>query len=74
MEMHEEAIRVTLKMPADDFREMAKTRPVEAADALGLEISEFQDWVVGQGMEPMTLWEAQIIREYLGYKLTKKSA
>ena len=52
------------------FRETALKNPIQAADLLETELRKFDDWMVdGRNMDPLTRYERQILREYLGFKL-----
>jgi len=54
----------------ESFQQQAGREPVKAAEALTPEIKAFENWMMRQGMEQLSKVELQIIREYLGYKLT----
>jgi site-specific recombinase XerD len=69
--MTKEEITIEMAVSKEDFVEMAKTEPVRAAEALELELSNFKHWMEKQGMDRLTRVETQILREYLGFKLTQ---
>lgn len=66
-------IDIEMNMTPQEFRKRAETDPVTAAMSLDGEIEKFQKWVTGRGMDPLTRYETQILREYLGFKLLKVS-
>lgn len=68
-ESSEEAIHIEMFISAEEFREKAKSDPVSAARYLDGEISAFDAWMQGRGMDMLTRYETQILREYLGFKL-----
>jgi|GEM_PF-6900469 len=66
---NKETIEIVMSLDKEGFRRLAEKEPVKAADSLGAEIRAFENWMMGQGMEPLSSVEQQILREYLGYKI-----
>lgn len=60
---------IELHITPDEFKEMAETNPVAAAQHLDGEIQKFEEWMLGRGLDPLTRYETQILREYLGFKI-----
>lgn len=67
--MVKEAIEIEMNIDKESFRKQAESDPVGAAEALGPELRQFENWMMRRGMEQLSKVELQIIREYLGYKL-----
>lgn len=66
----EESIPIELFITRGQFMEMAEVDPIAAAQHLDGEILAFDAWMQGRGLDPLTKYEMQILREYLGFKLT----
>lgn len=66
-------VSVSLELPIDreEFCRLAQKDPYSAGEMLAQEISEFDAWIVQLGMEPLTRLERQIVKEYIGFKLTR---
>ncbi len=68
--MGKEIIQIELPVTTNTFIDLVKTDPVTAAKQLEPEINAFERWMELRGMDPLTRYERQILREYLGRKLT----
>lgn len=67
------SITIQSEVSLDEFQQLAKTKPIEAAEALGEELTRFDRWLEGRGMDPLSRYESQILLEYLGYKIVQRS-
>lgn len=68
--MGKETIYIELPVTTATFIGLAVTDPVAAAKQLDPEINSFEAWMERRGMDPLTKYERQILKEYLGRKLT----
>lgn len=64
------SITIQATLDRESFIAKAKSTPVEAANSLAPEMRAFENWMMRRNMDPLTSIESQIIREYLGYKMT----
>ena len=69
----EETITVDLPITKDQFRDMVKKNPVTAAMYLENEILTFDAQLQRKGMDPLTRYERQILKEYLGFKIMSEN-
>jgi len=53
----------------DQWRQLAKDKPVEAGLRLDAELDRFDEYLESQGMTPLGRFERQIVTEYIGWKL-----
>lgn len=69
MAQHETDILIKLSISIAEFKKLAKDQPIKAANHLGPELRQFEQWMMSRGMEPLSRVELAIVREYLGFKL-----
>lgn len=67
---HEVQITISMNTDKEEFLSSAKDNPVAAAKSLAPELRRFDNWMMSKGMDPLTRIESQILKEYLGSKLT----
>lgn len=67
-------IEIDIPISADEFRELAAEKPVLAGQQLERELRHFDQHLMRSKMDPMTRYERQMVREYLGYKLVSEKA
>jgi hypothetical protein len=62
-------IEIELKGSHETFKQLAASEPSKAGAMLDPELKEFNNSLMGRGMDPMGRFEEQIVREYLGFKV-----
>jgi hypothetical protein len=62
-------IEIDIPISLEEFKELAAKEPSAAARSLDRELRHFDQHLMRNKMDPMTRFERQMVREYLGYKL-----
>lgn len=65
---HETDILIKMNVTVAEFKRLAESEPIKAADSLEPELEDFEQWMRRRGMD-LTRVERQILREYLGFKI-----
>ena len=62
-------IEIDMPIGLEEFKELAAKNPLEAAKHIERELRHFDQHLMNNKMDPMTRFERQMVREYIGHKL-----